>query len=219
MRILYVEDEKFLADAVKHNLGKEGIDCDLALDGEDGLNKAIDEIYDVVILDVMLPKLSGIDILRRMRERKIATPVIMLSALSEVGDKVNGLEAGADDYLAKPFKTAELVARIKALVRRPAVIKEERVRYLDLIYDVNEKSLNGISLTAKEAGIIHELIKTPNKLVKKEYLLSKIWGGEALGEDNYIEVYVSRLRKKLKKIGSRAEICSVRGFGYRLSGE
>lgn len=122
MRVLYVEDEKFLAEAVKHNLEKEKIDCDLALDGEDGLNKAIDEIYDVVILDVMLPKISGIDILRRMRERKIATPVIMLSALSEVEDKVNGLDAGADDYLAKPFKTAELVARIKALMRRPAVI-------------------------------------------------------------------------------------------------
>ncbi len=216
MRVLYVEDEKFLAEAVKHNLEKEDIDCDLAFDGEDGLNKAVDEIYDVVILDVMLPKLSGIDILRRVRERKISTPVIMLSALSEVEDKVHGLEAGADDYLSKPFKTAELIARIKALMRRPAAIKDEKVKYLNLIYDVNEKSLNGVSLTAKEAGIIHELLKTPGKIVKKDYLLSKVWGGEAFGEDNYIEVYVSRLRKVLRKIGSKAEISSVRGFGYKI---
>lgn len=216
MRVLYVEDEQFLAEAVKHNLNKEDIECDLAFDGEDGLNMALDKIYDVVILDVMLPKLSGIDILRRMRERKIATPVIMLSALSEVEDKVHGLESGADDYLAKPFKTAELVARIKALMRRPAEIQDETVKYLNLVYDVNEKSLNGVTLTAKEAGIIHELLKTPGKIVKKDFLLNKVWGGEALGEDNYIEVYISRLRKKLKTIGSKAEINSVRGFGYRI---
>lgn len=216
MRVLYVEDEQFLAEAVKHNLSKEDIECDLAFDGEDGLNMALDEIYDVVILDVMLPKLSGIDILRRMRERKIATPVIMLSALSEVEDKVHGLESGADDYLAKPFKTAELVARIKALMRRPAKIQDETVKYLNLVYDVNEKSLNGVTLTAKEAGIIHELLKTPGKIVKKDFLLNKVWGGEALGEDNYIEVYISRLRKVLRKIGSRAEINSVRGFGYKI---
>lgn len=216
MRVLYVEDEQFLAEAVKHNLNKEDIECDLAFDGEDGLNMALDKIYDVVILDVMLPKLSGIDILRRMRERKIATPVIMLSALSEVEDKVHGLESGADDYLAKPFKTAELVARIKALMRRPAKIQDETVKYLNLVYDVNEKSLNGVTLTAKEAGIIHELLKTPGKIVKKDFLLNKVWGGEALGEDNYIEVYISRLRKVLRKIGSRAEINSVRGFGYKI---
>ena len=216
MRVLYVEDEQFLAEAVKHNLNKEDIECDLAFDGEDGLNMALDKIYDIVILDVMLPKLSGIDILRRMRERKTATPVIMLSALSEVEDKVHGLESGADDYLAKPFKTAELVARIKALMRRPAEIQDEKVKYLNLVYDVNEKSLNGITLTAKEAGIIHELLKTPGKIVQKDFLLNKVWGGEALGEDNYIEVYISRLRKVLKKIGSRAEINSVRGFGYKI---
>ena len=216
MRVLYVEDEQFLAEAVKHNLGKEGIDCDLAFDGEDGLNKAVDEIYDVVILDVMLPKLSGIDILRRMRERKISTPVIMLSALSEVDDKVRGLESGADDYLAKPFKTAELVARIKALMRRPAEVKDEKIHYLDLVYDDSEKSLNGVSLTAKEAGIICELMRAPEKIVKKEYLLNKVWGGDAFGEDNYIEVYISRLRKALRTMGSEVAIKSVRGLGYKI---
>ena len=121
MRVLYVEDEKFLAEAVKHNLEKQDIDVDLAFDGEDGLNKAVDSIYDCVVLDIMLPKLSGIDILSRMREKNVATPVIMLSALSEVEDKVNGLNAGADDYLAKPFKTAELAARINASSGKSAI--------------------------------------------------------------------------------------------------
>ncbi|MDO4219713.1 MAG: response regulator transcription factor [Candidatus Saccharibacteria bacterium] len=216
MRILYVEDEKFLAEAVKHNLEKSGFDVDLAFDGEDGLNAALDNIYDCVVLDVMLPKLSGIDILSRMRERKKSTPVIMLSALSEVEDKVRGLDAGADDYLAKPFKTAELVARINALSRRPAEMQERKISYLDLTYDLDEKQLNGVNLTTKEADIVHELMKTPEKIVKKEYLLNKVWGGDAYGEDNYIEVYMSRLRKVLKKLKSHAKIMTVRGLGYKL---
>jgi DNA-binding response OmpR family regulator len=124
MRILYVEDEKFLAEAVKHNLEKNKIDVDLAFDGEEGMNMAMLDIYDLVILDVMLPKFSGLDILKRMREKKVDTPVIILSALSEVEDKVNGLNLGADDYLAKPFKTAELLARINAVVRRPIKIQD-----------------------------------------------------------------------------------------------
>ena len=208
MRVLYVEDEKFLAEAVKHNLEKQDIDVDLAFDGEDGLNKAVDSIYDCVVLDIMLPKLSGIDILSRMREKNVATPVIMLSALSEVEDKVNGLNAGADDYLAKPFKTAELAARINALVRRPAKVQSNVLKYKDLSYDTNEKLLNGESL-----------MKTPEKIVQKDYLLNKVWGGEAYGEDNYIEVYMSRLRKMLRKLNSVVKITTVRGFGYKIVAE
>lgn len=216
MRVLYVEDEKYLAEAVKHNLEKEGIDVDLAFDGEEGLQKAVDSIYDCVILDVMLPKLSGIEILERMREKKVMTPVIMLSALSEVEDKIHGLNSGADDYLAKPFKTAELVARLNALSRRPTQLQDRTIEFLDLTFNIDEKELNGVSLTAKEAGIIQELMKTPEKIVKKEFLLSKVWGGEAFGEDNYIEVYMSRLRKVLKKLKSKAKIMTVRGLGYKI---
>lgn len=216
MRVLYVEDEKFLAEAVKHNLEKQGFNVDLAFDGEDGLSSAVENIYDCVVLDVMLPKLSGIEILERMREKKVSTPVIMLSALSEVEDKVRGLDAGADDYLAKPFKTAELVARINALARRPAKVQDRKITYLNLEFNIDEKELNGVGLTTKEADIIHELMKTPEKIVKKDYLLNKVWGGEAYGEDNYIEVYVSRLRKLLKSIRSEAKIMTVRGFGYKL---
>ncbi|MBQ1564277.1 response regulator transcription factor [Candidatus Saccharibacteria bacterium] len=216
MRILYVEDEKFLAEAVKHNLEKNKLDVDLAFDGEEGMNMAMLDIYDVVILDVMLPKFSGLEILKRMREKKVETPVIMLSALSEVDDKVNGLNTGADDYLAKPFKTAELLARINAVMRRPAKIRDEVLEFSGLNYSMGEKTLNGEALTAKEASIIAELMRTPGKIVKKDYLLNKIWGGDAYGEDNYIEVYMSRVRKLLKKLGSKAKIVTVRGLGYKL---
>jgi len=216
MRVLYVEDEKFLADAVKHNLEKAGITADLAYDGEDGLDQATKGIYDVIILDIMLPKISGIDILKHLREIKVKTPIIMLSALSEVEDKVRGLDSGADDYLAKPFKTAELVARINALTRRPAEVNSEKLTFENLTFDVNEKELNGVSLTKKEASIIEELLKTPEKIVQKEYLLSKIWGEDGIGGDNYIEVYVSRLRKLLKTLGAKAKIVTIRGLGYKI---
>ncbi len=216
MRILYVEDEQFLAEAVKHNLEKCDMNVDLASDGEEGLNMALNGAYDCIILDIMLPKLSGTDILKRIREKKSSTPIIMLSALSDVDDKVRGLNLGADDYLAKPFKTAELEARINALVRRPAKVQDEVIKFLDLEYNIDEKELNGERLTAKEAGIIYELMKTPEKIVKKEYLLNKIWGADAYGEDNYIEVYMSRLRKILKNMKSKTKIVTVRGLGYKI---
>lgn len=218
MRVLYVEDEKFLADAVKHNLEKQGITTDVAPDGEEGLEMALKEgIYDCVILDIMLPKLSGTDILKRMREKKVQTPVIMLSALGEVESKIQHLDKGADDYLAKPFKTAELVARIKAILRRPSEIKDDELVYSDLVLDKSTMTLNGEQLTAKEGEIVIELMSAPEKLVSKEHLLAKIWGDEGLGEDNYVESYISRIRKILKKIQSRAKITTVRSLGYKLT--
>lgn len=217
MRVLYVEDAMFLAEAVKHNLEKQGITVDLASDGGDGLEKATKDIYDCVVLDIMLPKLSGTDILKRMREKKIQTPVIMLSALSEVETKISHLDHGADDYLAKPFKTAELVARIKALIRRPKNIDISSINYSDLALDKTNATLNGEQLTAKEAEIITELIKSPETLISKEHLLARVWGGESLGEDNYVESYMSRIRKLLKKIHSKARIVTVRGLGYKLT--
>ena len=216
MRVLYVEDEKFMADAVKHNLEKAGITADLAYDGEEGLDQATKDIYDVIILDIMLPKLSGIEILKHLREINIKTPIIMLSALSEVEDKVRGLDSGADDYLAKPFKTAELVARINALVRLPAEITAKTLAFQNLTFNLKEKDLNGVTLTKKEASIIEELLKTPGKLVQKDYLLNKIWGEEAIGGDNYIEVYISRLRKLLKGLNAKAKITTMRGIGYKI---
>ena len=216
MRILYIEDEKYLADAVKHNLEKQGITVDLSSDGEDGLNKALEEIYDCIVLDIMLPKLSGTDILKRIREKKVQTPVIMLSALSEVETKISHLDKGADDYLAKPFKTAELLARIKALVRRPKSINISTINYADLVLNKTNATLNGEQLTAKESAIIAEFIQSPEKLINKEHLLAKVWGEDGLGEDNYVESYISRIRKLLKRLGSQTKIITIRNLGYKL---
>lgn len=217
MRVLYVEDATLLANAVKHNLEKQGITTDLANNGEDGLDMALKDIYDCVILDIMLPKLSGTDILKRMREKNIQTPVIMLSALSEVETKVGHLDKGADDYLAKPFKTAELVARIKALIRRPKAIEIGTITYSNLVLDQAKATLNGEQLTAKEVEIITEFIKNPDKLISKEYLLAKVWGEDNVCDDNYVETYISRIRKLLKNIKSHAKIITIRNLGYRLS--
>ena len=216
MRILYVEDEKYLAEAVIHMLKKAKIDVDWADDGEEGLELALKPIYDVVVLDVMLPKMSGLEILSAMRVRDIKTPVIMLSALNEVEDKIRGLDTGADDYLAKPFKTAELIARLNALLRRPPLTLAKTLRYEDLEYDPANRTLNGIELTDKEAGIFEMLVKTPGIAVAKEQMLMKVWGSEAEYEENYVEVYVSYLRKKFKSIGSRVQIKTIRGLGYKL---
>ena len=217
MRVLYVEDATFLAEAVKHNLEKQGISVDLVNNGEDGLENAMSDIYDCVVLDIMLPKLSGTDILKRMREKNVQTPVIMLSALSEVETKISHLDKGADDYLAKPFKTAELVARINAILRRPKNIEISDITYGDLVLDKINATLNGEQLTAKEVDIVTELMKSPEMLINKEHLLAKVWGGESLGEDNYVESYISRIRKLLKKIHSKTKIVTIRGLGYKLT--
>lgn len=217
MRILYVEDEEFLTEAVKHNLEKQKISVDVARDGEAGLSAATKDIYDCVILDIMLPKVSGADILLHMRKVGVKTPVIMLSALSEAEDIVRVLDLGADDYLTKPFKTIELVARIKAVIRRPAEIQDEEVRFADLRYNITNKELNGVRLTAKESGIVAELMRTPEKIVKKDFLLNKIWGDTLVADDNYIEVYISHIRKKLRELKSTVRVATVRGFGYKLT--
>ena len=216
MRILYVEDEQYLADAVIHVLEKSGISVDHAADGEEGLNLAVKPIYDAIVLDIMLPKLSGWDILRDLRERKIETPIIMLSALSQTEDKVRGLNYGADDYLAKPFKTSELVARLRALVRRPPLAAEKVISYGDICYDLQNRAVNDEPLSEKEAELLETLIKNPEQVQSKEYLLTHIWGSDAIDEDNYVEVYISNLRKKLAKVSRNVKIKTIRGLGYKL---
>ena len=216
MRILYVEDEKFLADAVIHVLDKNGISVEWADNGEDGLELALKPIYDAIVLDVMLPKMSGFDILRRIREKGVKTPVIMLSALSQAEDKIRGLDYGADDYLAKPFKTAELVARLRALARRPVLQDEKLLCFGDLYYDLENRSLNDVPLTEKEALLLETLLRNPDRAQSKEYLLNHIWGSESFGDGNYVEVYVSYLRKKLAKLKSSVEVKTIRNLGYKL---
>ena len=216
MRILYVEDEKYLADAVIHMLKKDDIDVDWVDDGEKGYELALKPIYDAIILDVMLPKMSGFDILRTIREKNIKTPVIMLSALSEVEDKIRGLDYGADDYLAKPFKTAELIARLHAIARRPALQDENLLTFGDLTYDKANRTLNGVSLTGTEASLLESLMQDPDHPKNKDYLLAHIWGNDNNGDDNYVEVYISYLRKKLEKVSDSVQIKTIRSLGYKL---
>ncbi|MBR2830804.1 response regulator transcription factor [Candidatus Saccharibacteria bacterium] len=224
MRILYVEDEQFLAEAVMHVLEKNKISVDHAADGEEGLELAMKPNYDCVVLDIMLPKLSGLEILSTMRARGVKTPVIMLSALSEVEDKVRGLEKGADDYLAKPFKTVGLIARINALCRRPVEMEKKILEFGDLRFDTDNRivftsftnSESGIVLTDKEAGILEMLMKNSAGTLTKQQILAHVWGVEAGMDENYVEVYVSYLRKKMEKVGSKVKIKTVRGLGYKI---
>ena len=219
MRILYVEDEKFLAEAVIHLLKKEKIAVDYAEDGEEGLKLALKPNYDCIVLDIMLPKLSGLEILKTIRTRGVKTPVIMLSALGEVEDKVKGLELGADDYLAKPFKTAELIARINAVCRRPALNEQKTLVYEDLNFDVTNRTLNSLTLTDKEAEILTMLMKAPEQTITKTQILAHVWGADSEFEENYVEVYMSYLRKKLKEVKSKTSIKTIRGLGYKICSE
>ena len=216
MRILYVEDEKFLAEAVIHLLKKDRIAVDWAEDGEEGLELALKPNYDCIVLDIMLPKMSGLEILKTIRTRGVKTPVIMLSALNEVEDKIRGLEYGADDYLAKPFKTAELIARINAVCRRPALKEQKVLKFHDLKYDMDNRTVNGVELTDKEAEILMMLMKSPDVALTKAQILAHVWGAEAEFEENYVEVYMSYLRKKLKELEARTTIKTIRSLGYKL---
>lgn len=219
MRILYVEDEKFLAEAVIHILKNHKIMVDWASDGNEGLELALKPGYDVIVLDIMLPGLSGLEILATIRSRGVKTPVIMLSALNEVEDKIKGLEIGADDYLAKPFKTTELVARLNALMRRPPIQEAELLKFGDLEFDISNRTLNDIELTETEAEILKMLIKNPKLSVTKQQILAHVWGADSEYDENYVEVYMSYLRKKLKNLHTTVKIKTIRGLGYRLSEE
>lgn len=224
MRILIVEDEKRLAEALAQILGKNKYEVDMAHDGETGLDNALTGIYDVIVLDIMLPKINGLDVLKTLRENKISTPVILLTAKSELGDKVKGLDYGADDYLTKPFATEELLARIRALGRRMGeVISDDTISIQDIQLNLSSyeiiKGDKSIKLGLKECRIIEILIKRQGQVVRKEELLEKVWGFDSDAEYNNVEVYVSFLRKKLSHIDSNLVIKTLRGVGYSIEGD
>ncbi|HHX58059.1 MAG TPA: response regulator transcription factor [Clostridiales bacterium] len=224
MRILIVEDEKDLAMILSETLEIEGYYVDVVYDGVSGLDNAMSEIYDIIILDVMLPKMNGIQVLYEIRKNNISTPVLILTAKSEIEDKVCGLDNGADDYLTKPFNTKELLARIRALLRRKEkVIIDENLKFADIILDKDThqicKNDQKVKLTKKEFDIIELLILNQGKVISKEKLTVKIWGYDTDIEYNSIEVYVSFLRKKLGAINSKVNISTVRGLGYTVKGE
>ena len=223
MRILIVEDERRLSDALTQIMREQKYAVDAVYDGEEGYQYAINGDYDAVILDVMLPKRTGFEVVRAMRREKIATPVLMLTARDELESKINGLDCGADDYMTKPFAPEELTARIRALTRRQGEVVLEEMAYEDIVLELNSSDLRcgpkRIRLSFKEFEVLKLLLQSPNAIVPKEQLIVKVWGAESDAEDNNAEAYISFLRKKLFYLGSRVEIQTIRKLGYRLGTE
>ena len=220
MKILLVDDEKQLTDALSVILKKNNYSVDCAYNGEDGLDMSLSGVYDLIVLDIMMPKIDGITILKTLRNNGFNTPILMLTAKSEITDKINGLNFGADDYLTKPFITDELLARIKALLRRKETFTGDILSYLDLSLNRDtleiSKDAKKIALGKKEFQILEMLILNQGRSIDKEKFIEKIWGYDTDAEYNTIEVYVSFLRKKLVAIDSLVEIKSIRGVGYTL---
>lgn len=221
MRILVIEDEVGLADALVHILNQNKYQADACYDGISGLDNALSNIYDLIILDVMLPKMNGFEILKNIRFNKLNVPVILLTAKDEVSYKITGLDIGADDYLTKPFNTDELLARIRSLFRRNSNINfENTISYNDVSLNFMNYELSSnnksLKLGLKEFCIMEMLIKNSNIIISKEKLIEKVWGYESNAEYNNVEVYISFLRKKLSHIDSKVIIKTIRGVGYSL---
>ena len=221
MKLLLVEDEKQLSEALQQILIKNKYTVDAVYNGDEGLDYALTDVYDVIILDIMLPKLNGIEILKMIRKRKISTPVILLTAKGSVEDRILGLDSGADDYLPKPFSPDELLARLRALTRRNGdFINENILEFSDIklnlsTYDM-EVNDNSITLTQKEFEILKYFMQRPKLVVSKDDLITKLWGFDSDIEHNNIEVYISFLRKKLAYVESNVKITTKRRVGYRL---
>ena len=222
MRILLVEDEKRMAQALCEILRLEKYDVDHYVSGLDGLSAIESNIYDVAVLDVMLPEMNGFEIAKTARSRGITTPILMLTAKAEVDDKVTGLDSGADDYLTKPFMTKELLARIRALSRRFSGVTSGALSFGDITLDTSTLTLscsaNGqsVRLSEKEYRILEYLIANSGHILTREQLAVKIWGFESDAEYNNVEVYMSFTRKKLLFVEAKTEIKAVRGVGYEI---
>ena len=222
MRVLIVEDEAPLAQALIEILKKNTIAADAVFDGETGLDYAETGLYDAVILDIMLPRMSGIEVLRVLRKKGVPTPVLLLTAKDDVSDKVAGLDGGADDYLTKPFFTEELLARLRAISRRKDKLPEETLQNFGLVlsqktYELSSRT-SSVKLGLKEFQIMELLMRNPRQVLTKEQLIQKVWGLDADAEYNNVEVYISFLRKKLAFLVADASIKTARGIGYSLEG-
>lgn len=218
-----MEDEYKLADVVAARLKKENYEVDISTDGEDGLYNAESGIYDLIVLDVMLPKMNGFDILKELREEKIETKVIMLTAKSMLEDKLTGLTGGANDYVTKPFHIDELVARINLQLRQDTKnIPKDYIEFADLQLNTKSSKLlctatgDEISVVNKEFQLLEYFISNPNQILSKDMIYDKVWGYDNEIESNNLEAYLSFIRRKLKAIGSTVNIKAVRGMGYRM---
>lgn len=221
MRILVVEDEKEISDGIKVILEKSGYKVDCVYDGLTGLDYIFSEIYDLVLLDVMLPGMEGFEIVKNVRAENIGTPIILLTAKSQMEDKINGLNIGADDYITKPFDGRELLARIAARVRKHAEVKDGRVVAYDIVLNPAtyklEKDNKSVKLSKIEYHLLEYLMMNKNQILSKDIILNRVWGNDDETEYNNIEVYVSFLRKKLKFVNAKAAIVTKKGIGYSFT--
>lgn len=219
MKILIIEDEKLLADSVQTLLTQKGFEVEVAYDGEIGEEYAELGIYDLLILDVMMPGMNGYEVARKVRAKKCGTPILMLTAKSGLEDRITGLDAGADYYLSKPFDTRELLACINALLRRQGAQVNEMVygnTSLDLSSGMLICGANSIRLSAREFDVMRFLLQSGSRNLAKEVILARVWGYDSDAVENHVEVYVGFLRKKLSSIGSNIRIEAVRRMGYHL---
>lgn len=220
MRILIIEDETALAEALAEILRQNHYTADVVCRGPEGLDYASSGIYDIILLDIMLPGMDGLTLLKNLRQEQIATPVILLTAKSDVSDIIAGLDAGSDDYLAKPFSTGELLARIRALSRRGSRYMGDILCFEDLTLNKGTMELSSlqdtIRLGRKEAQLMELLIRNSGQVIPKSLLIEKIWGLDSNAEYNNIEVYISFLRQKLSSLNTIVQIRTIRGLGYQL---
>lgn len=220
MRVLIVEDEVRLAEALAQILKANKYMTDVVHSGLDGFDYGLSGIYDVIVLDVMLPEMDGFNIAKKLRDNKIQTPIIMLTAKDAIRDKVTGLDCGADDYMTKPFVPDELLARIRALTRRQGEVQLSEATFADISLNLSTGDLScgekSIHLNYKEAEILKLLMANPNTAVSKDDLITKVWGYDSDATDNNVEAYISFLRKKLQYLNSNVGITALRKVGYRL---
>ena len=218
MHILIIEDEPVIAQTIADLLATQGGTAELAYDGVTGLNLALTKQYDAVVLDIMLPGLDGFQVAQTLRRRGISTPILMLTARTQVGDRVNGLDSGADYYLTKPFSSQELLACLRAITRRRERVEETVLSYADLRLELAACALScggrSVGLSQREMGLMSLFLRNAQRVISKEELIRQVWGG--CTEENSVEVYISFLRKKLQHLGSRTVIRTLRTVGYRL---
>lgn len=223
--IAVIDDDEKITSLLRRSLAFEGYDVTTAPDGAEGLKALSQRQADLVILDVMMPKMDGWEVCRRLREAGIASPVLLLTAKDEVQDRVKGLDMGADDYLVKPFALEELMARVRALLRRrPEKFEESaQFRFDDLVLDVDgRETMRGnrrVELTAKEFDLLHLFMQNPKRVLSRDQIMERIWGYDYSGESNVLEVYIAMLRQKLEEQGEKRLIQTVRGAGYVLKGD
>ena len=220
MNILVVEDERNHADAIVRIVSDAGFNCEAVYDGNAGLTSAESGLYDAVIMDVMLPGMDGIQIVHELRHQGNSIPVLMLTARTSTSDKVEGLDAGADDYMTKPFEAPELLARLRALTRRQGDVVIDTVTFADLTLDLETHDLScdgrEVHLSGKEFEVLKMLMSSNARVVSKQDLLTRVWGADADASENSVEAYISFLRKKLTHVHSKVQITTLRMLGYRL---